>query len=461
LLTCRSPGTRRAAPDLHACFTRASHDPATLRRVTVSAREKVAHVVRRLSMGVHPDLVGGLRDTDAAIAAALDLSAPAAPPLALEPPADYQDARQISAIARPIAWWLGRMASGERLVEERLVWFWHDHFATSLAKVRTPYLMWQQHLTLRAGATGNFADLLRAVSRDPAMLLYLDGITNAAQERNENFGRECLELFTIGRDGGYTQADVVDASRAFTGWVVNVPGRPFARRLRGDPWSAVFVPQRHDAGSKTLLGATGAFDMDGALDVILDHPSTARFVATKLYRELVGLEPSRDTVDRLAKRFRRDYEIMPLVAEITHDDAFVSDDAVRAKYRTPVEKLVGILQATDTDVTSLGRNGNRRRGGVPSIGNALRTMSFLPFVPPNVGGYPKGARLVGPHNLLHTFDLLQAVAAPPARAQSVDALFARFGLHDVSARSRDVVHHATEPATRLALVATSPEFTLT
>ena len=100
------------------------------------------------------------------------------------------------------------MASGERLVEERLVWFWHDHFATSIAKVRIPYLMWQQHLTLREHATGNFAELLHAMARDPAMILYLDGITNAVQERNENFGRECLELFTMGRDGGYTQNDV-------------------------------------------------------------------------------------------------------------------------------------------------------------------------------------------------------------------------------------------------------------
>ena len=108
----------------------------------------------------------------------------------------------------------------------------------------------------------------------------------------------------------------------------------------------MFLPQRHDAGSKTLLGKTGAFDMDGALDVILAHPSTARFVAAKLYRELVGITPSRKTIDRLASTFRRDYEIMPLVEAIARDDAFVSDEAVRAKYRTPVEKLVGIVQAT-------------------------------------------------------------------------------------------------------------------
>ena len=180
-------------------------------------------------MGVHVDVARTVDDTDAAIDVALDLSAPAAQPLELAAPADYEAARNVQAIAEPIAWWIGRMASSDRLVEERLVWFWHDHFATSIAKVRVPYLMWQQHLTIRQHATGNFAELLHAIARDPAMILYLDGITNAAQERNENFGRECLELFTMGRDGGYTQNDVVEASRAFTGWVVNIPGRPFSR----------------------------------------------------------------------------------------------------------------------------------------------------------------------------------------------------------------------------------------
>src|SRR5207244_3625960 len=113
----------------------------------------------------------------------------------------------------------------------------------------------------------------------------------------------------------------------------------------GAPWSAVFLPGRHDDGTKTLLGATGAFDMDGAIDVILEQPATARFVATKLYRDLVGLEPDDDTVTALAKDFRRDYEILPLVQAIVQRDAFTSDAAVRAKYRSPIEKLVGIVQA--------------------------------------------------------------------------------------------------------------------
>src|SRR5689334_6290609 len=215
----------------------------------------VAHVLRRLSMGVHPEAVDELGTTGDAVTRALDLSAPAPVPLPFPPPTDFSEARQIRQIVEPIAWWLDRMRSSPRLIEERLVWFWHDHFATSLQKVRAPYLMYRQHLTIRQHATGSFAELLHAIAKDPAMLLFLDGVTNSAQRRNENFGREVMELFTVGR-GEYTQDDVVAASRAFSGWVVDVPGRPGLQRAAafGIPaWQAGLVPRRHDGGTKTLL----------------------------------------------------------------------------------------------------------------------------------------------------------------------------------------------------------------
>jgi uncharacterized protein (DUF1800 family) len=416
--------------------------------VAVSDPERIAHVFRRLSMGAHPDLVAATDDTDAAIARALDTSGPAVTPLELPVPTDVKSANLVREVLSMIDWWVGRMQQPERLIEERLTWFWHDHFATSVVKVRVPYLVMQQHVTLRQHALGNFGELLKAVARDPAMLLYLDGITNAATERNENFGRECLELFTMGRDSGYTQDDVVAAARAFTGWVVAVPGRPRLARL-GTPWSAVFLPRRHDADSKTLLGTTGAFDMDGALDVILDQPATAQFVARKLWRDLVGLEPDDDTATALARDFRRDYEIRPLVEAIVRHDAFTSDAAVRAKYRSPVEKLVGIAQATGTPTP--------RHDVGPA--RALRAMSYLPFLPPNVAGFPKGPRLLGPANLVHTFDLLQAVDGPP-RVKSVDDLFARLGLFDLSDTTRTVVQRERDPGRRFVLAATSPEYSL-
>lgn len=412
-------------------------------------------------MGVHPDLVGDTDDTDAAIAKALDTSGPAVAPLELPVPTDVKSGNKVRDVLAMVDWWVDRMQQPDRLVEERLTWFWHDHFATSVAKVRVPYLALQQHVTLRQHALGNFADLLSAVAKDPAMLLYLDGITNAATQSNENFGRECLELFTMGRDSGYTQDDVVAAARAFTGWVVAIPGRGALARLDAPPWTAVFVPRRHDSDTKTLLGTTAALDMDGALGVILDQPATARFVATKLWRDLVGLEPDDKTIDTLAHDFRRDYEIRPLVEAIVQHDTFTSDAAVRSKYRSPVEKLVGIVQASGAPARptrKLGRKLERGQGIGPA--RALRTMSYLPFVPPNVAGFPKGARLLSPSNLVHTFDLVQAVDGPPA-VKSVDDLLARLGIFDVSDATRSVLAAERDPARRFVLAAASPEYTLT
>ena len=422
----------------------------------VSQRERVSHVIRRLSMGTHPDLLADLRRPSDAVDRALDLSSAGAPLLEMPVPADFDAGSRRADILTPLAWWLERMSDPSRMIEERLVWFWHDHFATSIAKVPSPYLMWQQQTTIRAHATGSFADLVKAMSRDPAMLIYLDGIQNAANNRNENFGRECLELFTLGRDAGYTQDDVVAASRAFTGWVVNLPGR-VAGNI-GAPWTATLLRQRFDAGEKTLLGTTGALDMDGALDVVLAHPATAPFIVTKLHRELVGVTPDDKTLARLATSFRRDYQIMPLVESIARSDEFTADATVRSKYRSPVEKVVAVMQAAGATSLRLSARGNAI--GAPLV-TALRGMSSMPFLPPNVGGFPKGERLSGPGNLVHTFDLLQAIDAAPPAKRSVDALFARFGVFDVSDDTRRVVKRQRDPAMQFALALTSPEVTLT
>jgi uncharacterized protein (DUF1800 family) len=420
---------------------------------SVSDRERVAHVLRRLSMGSHPDLVPRLSDTDTAIARALDRSGPAPVPPAMDPPPSLK-AAQPAQIAALIGWWVDQMHSSSRLIEERLVWFWHDHFATSLRKVRAPYLMRQQHATIRAHAAGSFADLLHAVAKDPAMLIFLDGITNTAGKVNENFGRECLELFTLGRDAGYTQDDVVAASRSFSGWVVNVAGTPASTRVTAlgiAPWAAGFIPGRHDSGTKSLLGRTGTFDLDRALDVILEQPATGTFIATKLYRTLVGRDPSSATARRLGATFAHDYQIMGLVDAIVRDPAFTADAAVRARVRSPVEKLVGIQQAAGT--------AGARAPTV--VTNVLRAADYLPFLPPNVGGFPQGSLLLGPHDLVSTFDLLATLDRPPAAAKSVDALLARFSLFDVSSTTRHVLDGEHDPGRRFALAAMSPEFAVT
>ena len=413
-------------------------------------------------MGAHPDIVAGLDSVDAAIARVLDLSGtPPQVPIGA-PPASI-DAQRPVEIVSTIGWWLDQMRASPRLIEERLVWFWHDHFATSIAKVRAPYLMQQQHATVRAHATGNFAELLHAIAKDPAMLVYLDGNGNAVGKVNENFGRECLELFTMGIGGGYTQHDVVEASRAFSGWVVNVPGRRYSARLEAlgaPPWHSIAIPQRHDSGSKTLLGTTAALDLDGALDVILGQPATGRFVAAKLYRELVGIAADDEAATRLGDAFARDWSIMGLVEAILADKAFTSPGAVRSRVRTPVEKLVGLVQAGGATSFDLGivRNRAARGQGAFGIGEALRSIGFIPFVPPNVGGFPGGSGLLGPHQLVHAFDLLQVFDAAPVVPDDTDALFARFGLFDVSRETRRVIDAEDDPGRRFALAAMSPEF---
>ncbi len=410
-----------------------------------STRERVSHVVRRLGIGAHPALAAGLATPDDAVVAALDLAAPPPAPPRLDPPPDRDSARDDGTAQAAFAFWLGAMATSPRLVEERLVWFWHDHFATSLRKVQVPYLMWVQHLMIRRYATSDFAALLHAVATDPAMLLFLDGAANRAGAINENFGREVMELFTIGR-GNYTEDDVVAAARAFTGWVVNVPGRRRAVDL-GEAWAAVFVPFRHDDGSKTLLGTTGSLDTTAAVDVLLDHPATAERIAAKLHTEIVGLPPAGAATARLAAAFRRDYSPLALVEAIVAEPAFLSDAAIRARVRTPVERAVGLAQ---------GFAGHDRAGR--ALFGALRNLDYVPWLPPNVAGFPAGTRLLGPHRLVHGFDLA-AVADPRALDGIGPAeVMARLGVHDVADATLAVLGAARDPAHRLALAVNAPEY---
>jgi len=401
-------------------------------------------------MGAQPDLVVAASTTDDAIAASLDLSSPAPEPFTIEPPDDEEEATDPARLGPAIAWWIGRMATTRRPIEERLVWFWTDHFATSIAKVRSADLMVRQHATIRAHATGSFAELLRAISVDGAMLLYLDGINNHAGEINENHARELFELHTLGR-GNYSQADVRAAGSALSGWLVNVPFRARLIRAAGDrpSFESFFFALRHDESETTILGTRGRHDVDSLIDAILEQPATARFVATKLFTALVGLDPDDATIGRLAADFARDWSILALVESIVTVPAFTDDRAIRSHVRTPVEKLAGLLQAIESDKPADGR----------ATFDALRNVSYVPFVPPDPSGYPKGSSLLGPHQLMHTFDLGAAVPAGVARRTSREWL-ARFGLHDVDPATLDVLDGAPDGRTRVLLTLASPEYAL-
>jgi uncharacterized protein (DUF1800 family) len=421
--------------------------------VAVSERERTAHVLRRLSMGPQPELASSLTSSQEAISRSLDLSTPASIPPVLPPAPPAVTPKihtEVGRLEDAWAWWFARMASPQRMIDERLVWFWTDHFAISMQKVRSADLAWQYHSTIRRLATGSFADLLHAVARDGAMLVYLDGVRNSARQRNENFAREVMELHTLGRDH-YTQSDVVAASRAFTGWIVRSPYVPATERAAppGTPeFGSYFIARRHDGGTKTLLGVTGQLDLDHALDVILSQPATAIFVATKMYRAFVGLDPDEATVTDLAATFRRDWSITSLVHAIVERPAFRSDAAVRTITRSPVEKLVGLAQAAGGTTKNI--------KNMRSALTTLYALGYLPFFAPNPAGYPSGSALIGPQQLVHAFDLLHAVDEVVS-GDAPDTL-ARFGIFDAGAETRAAMAKAATPRMRTLLALGTPEF---
>lgn len=428
----------------------ATTPPPTAGGTFPSDAETTSHVVRRLGVGANARVALESASTDEAIATCLDLTPPPAPLPDFPEPTDLEDATRGTGLAIPLGHWFEQMVRSPRLIEERLVWFWHDHFATGFRKVRIPYFMHLQHATIREHATGRFDLLLEAVATDPAMLIYLDGRTNQAGAINENFAREVMELHTMGR-GNYTQDDVVAAARAFTGWVVTAGDEENRRRtdIPLEPWSAVLIPFRRDRGPKTLLGVSGDLDLSDALQIILDQPATARFVAAKMYRELIGLEPPEKSLDRIAAAFRDGWEVMRLVEEVVADPAFISPEAVRAKVRTPVERLVGIAQGLST---------HAQAGRV--VFDTLRRLNYMPFGPPNPAGFATGSRLLGPYHMAHTLDLAGAIA-DPAPDHPTAELFTRLGLYDVTPGTWEVVDAAPSPLARIALACASPEYALT
>src|SRR5712692_3135111 len=197
-------------------------------------------------------------------------------------------------------WWANRMLTTRRPLEEKLTLFWHGHFATGDVKVRDYRMMLRQNEMLRAHAAGTLRDLLVGILKDPAMLVYLDNGENVKQHPNENFGRELLELFTMGV-GNYAERDVREAARAFTGWT-------------NDVLAFKFDAEQHDFGDKTFLGRTGSFNGEDIIDVILSQPVTAEFVAAKLYRYFVREDISSSIKTALGRTFRDSgYQVKPLL----------------------------------------------------------------------------------------------------------------------------------------------------
>jgi uncharacterized protein (DUF1800 family) len=276
------------------------------------------------------------------------------------------------------SWWLTEMLATPSPLTEKMTLFWHNHFVSSQQKVRSPQLMYRQNVLLRRHALGNFSSLLHAIARDPAMVIYLDSASNRKGQPNENFAREVMELFTLG-EGHYSERDIKEAARAFTGWGIDPDRGEF-----------VFRPRAHDDGSKTVLGRTGNLDGDAVLGILLAQPQTAELVAAKLWREFVSPNPDPGEVTRVAAVLRQSgYEIRPALRALLTSDAFYAPDNRAVLIKSPVELVVGTLRqfsfATGEPLPFV--------LGVALLGQNL-------FSPPNVKGWPGGETWINSTTLL-------------------------------------------------------------
>lgn len=286
--------------------------------------------------------------------------------------------------------WLYRMLNGPDPLLEKLTLFWHGHFASSAAKVEKLQLMLEQNDLLRAHARGRFEEMVRAVSRDPAMLIYLDSTTNRRIHPNENYGRELMELFCLGV-GNYTEHDIREVPRAFTGWEV-----------LGDRFQ--FNAPQHDRGVKSFLGRSGNFDGDDAVRIILEQPAAPRFIARKLIRFFVVEDPAAPDalVEPIARQLRdHDFAISPAVRRMLASNLFFSDRAVAHKVRSPVELGVGLLRClgATTNLVQLDE-------GLAELGQSL-------FFPPNVKGWDGGRAWINSSTLLGRANLVGRIMNSP------------------------------------------------
>lgn len=304
-------------------------------------------------------------------------------------------------------WWVARMLLTPRPLEEKMTLFWHNHFATSINKVGDAGFMLQQNQMLRRLALGNFRALLLEVARDPAMLIFLDNRLNRRMAPNENFARELMEMFTIGI-GNYTEQDVKEVARAFTGWTIR-------------NGSFYFNPSQHDPGRKTILGSTGNFDGTDVIDILAAHPATARRLARHLWEFFAYPDPEEEVVERLADTYLSSGgDIRALVHAIFESAEFYSPRAFRRLVKSPVEIVIGTIRS------GLGS------ADLAALPGYLRRMGQDLFNPPDVGGWEGGLEWIGTSTMLERLNFLNratssrnAALAATALQQTLEAARAR------------------------------------
>lgn len=394
----------------------------------ITTNNLAALITRRLAFGVPPSTL----DPQTQIAELITASQGAAPlpqPPQLTPYSQFVAAKKsknrmaLMALLKTslheelpslVSWWLASAVSTPAKIRERMTLLWHGHFATSIQKVIVASLMANQNQLQRQNSLGSFSHLAHGISIDPAMMIWLDTIHNTAGSPNENFGRELMELFTLGV-GNYTQNDVVAAARAFTGW-----------RFSPTNLSYYIQPSLHDYGSKTFLGQTGDINGDQIIDIILGKSASARFIVSKVFSHIAyPIAPNDPIVLSLAENYSPSTTpVSDLLTSIVTSSAFSSPQTLTGLTKEPFEYLTGAITALKIDPSNIPPH---------RLVSALRSLGQVPFLPPNVGGWPENryfvststtsSRLTVISFLLRLADISKVEAASPStRIEEVSAL---------------------------------------
>ncbi|MEO9170606.1 MAG: DUF1800 domain-containing protein, partial [Candidatus Baltobacteraceae bacterium] len=281
-------------------------------------------------------------------------------------------------------------------LQEKMALYFHGHFTTAaIQKGVWPTYVWAQNELFRNSALGNVRSLTLAVSQDPAMLLYLDNARSAKAHPNENYARELMELFTLGR-GNYSEEDIRQSARAFTGWTVD-----------GRTGQFVFNARRHDDGSKTFLARSGNFDGSNIVEIIYEQPACARFWAQSLLNFFVYNNPEPQLINELANLIEKsDYDLAPVISTLLQSSVFFSPRAYRALVKSPVEFVVGAVSTFGLSQID-----------APAM-RALQQMGQVLFYPPSVAGWPGGSNWITSQTMIARQNFIAGLVNVPAMSES-------------------------------------------
>lgn len=489
-----SNGSSLVVPGLAADATKSAADE--LKKPIEDPKVRAAHLLRRAGWGGSAAQIAEFAALDRETAAdrllnfesvdnaALDAKIAAAN-FNLTTPGRGLDGKRPPLIRDMSRWWLYRMSYSQKPLEERMTFIWHGLLTTQQSQIgfqRSKQMITQNEL-FRAHALGQYDVLLKAVSKDPAMMTYLNTVDSTKEHPNENYARELMELYSMG-EGNYTENDVRESARAFTGWRLTPPTKVqppagLSEKERDEYldqlWGAyepafVLNTKLHDSGSKTFLGQTGNWGGDDIVDIIMKQPATARFITKRLFSEFAYRDPDQGTIDGLVEVWNSsNHNVKAVVRAILTSDEFYSRRAYRALVRSPLEFMVGAVRGLEVETDWL------------TVEQSAAGMDQRLYEPPSVAGWPGGevwlssGTFFGRVNFLDAtlFPKNKAVAIPSLSSQAtaeatVDEALRRLVDDDIAPEARQSIYAyartITNPQERAAAVAylvlASPEYQL-